>query len=192
MEGARVPQLACRNAYGEHLLEPGRVNDCYLAILLNQPLADIAPEPGRCSCRFRRAAARGDPPVRRPVLCDLVTGYPDRQPGGLVFLADLTDELRAGPQQTWTVVGISPEAAPCWPSWDCWRYAHVKGCTWAAERRGGPRARPARMTYVREQLRVRRRQISRQYPALAAPDQPSPAGRELPVADYHSTPPGER
>ena len=130
MEGARVPQLACRNAYGEHLLEPGRVNDCYLAILLNQPLADIAPEPGRCSCRFRRAAARGDPPVRRPVLCDLVTGHPDRQPGGLVFLADLTDELRAWPQQTWTVVGISPEAALL-AIVDCWRYAHVKGCTWA-------------------------------------------------------------
>jgi len=34
------------NAYGEHL-RPGRVADCYLAILLDQPLAEIAPEPGR-------------------------------------------------------------------------------------------------------------------------------------------------
>src|SRR6266508_2567928 len=34
------------NAYGEQL-RPGRVVDCYLAILLDQPLAEIAPEPGR-------------------------------------------------------------------------------------------------------------------------------------------------
>ncbi len=27
-------------------LQPGRVGDCYLAILLDQPLAEIAPEPG--------------------------------------------------------------------------------------------------------------------------------------------------
>jgi hypothetical protein len=34
------------NAYGEQL-QPGRVTDCYLAILLDQPLAELAPEPGR-------------------------------------------------------------------------------------------------------------------------------------------------
>ena len=34
------------NADGEQL-QPGRVGDCYLAILLDQPLAEIAPEPGR-------------------------------------------------------------------------------------------------------------------------------------------------
>jgi hypothetical protein len=34
------------NAYGEYL-QPGRVADCYLGILLDQPLAEIAPEPGR-------------------------------------------------------------------------------------------------------------------------------------------------
>ncbi len=34
------------NAYGEHL-QPDRVSDCYLGILPDQPLAEIAPEPGR-------------------------------------------------------------------------------------------------------------------------------------------------
>ena len=31
------------NGYGEYL-QPGRVTDCYLGILLDQPLAEIAPE----------------------------------------------------------------------------------------------------------------------------------------------------
>jgi hypothetical protein len=34
------------NAYGEQL-QPGRIADCYLGILLDQPLAELAPEPGR-------------------------------------------------------------------------------------------------------------------------------------------------
>jgi hypothetical protein len=34
------------NADGEQL-QPGRVTNCYLAILLDQPLAEVAPEPGR-------------------------------------------------------------------------------------------------------------------------------------------------
>lgn len=33
------------NGHGEYL-QPGRVTDCYLGILLDQPLAEIAPEPG--------------------------------------------------------------------------------------------------------------------------------------------------
>jgi hypothetical protein len=45
------------------------------------------------------------------VLYELLTGHPDRAPRELVFLADLTVELRACPKQTWTAVGISPEAA---------------------------------------------------------------------------------
>jgi hypothetical protein len=50
------------------------------------------------------------------VLYELLTGHPDRAPHELVFLADLTVELGAWPQQTWTAVGISPEAA-CWRWW---------------------------------------------------------------------------
>jgi hypothetical protein len=40
-----------------------------------------------------------------------VTGHPDRAPGELVFLADLTVELRAWPRDTWAKVGIDPQAA---------------------------------------------------------------------------------
>jgi hypothetical protein len=35
------------NGYGEYL-QPGRVTDCYLGMLLDQPLAEIMPEPTAC------------------------------------------------------------------------------------------------------------------------------------------------
>jgi hypothetical protein len=81
-----------------------------------------------------------------------------------VFLADLTVELRAWPQQTWTAVGISPEAVLL-AVVDRWRGGHARGLEF-----GGVSAeeacalvRPA-MTYVRGQLRGRLgRRISRQY-----------------------------
>ena len=93
-----------------------------------------------------------------------MTGHPDRAPRDLVFLVDFTAELRAWPQQTWTAVGISPEAALL-AVVDRWRGGHVKGLEFgrlgAEEARA--LARPA-MTYVREQLRARlAREISRQY-----------------------------
>jgi hypothetical protein len=99
------------NAYGEQL-EPGRVGDCYLAILLDQPLAEIAPEPG--SVLVVAPAALLHEKIPQPdgqVLYDLVTGYPDRQPRDLVFLADLTAELRTWPQGTWTTLQVNPDAA---------------------------------------------------------------------------------
>jgi hypothetical protein len=40
-----------------------------------------------------------------------VTGHPDRAPRELVFLADLTLELRAWPRDTLSKVGIDPQAA---------------------------------------------------------------------------------
>jgi hypothetical protein len=60
------------------------------------------------------------------VLYNLVTGHPDRAPHDLVFLADLTVELRAWPQQTWTTVGVNPEAALL-AVVDRWRAGRVKG-----------------------------------------------------------------
>jgi hypothetical protein len=45
------------------------------------------------------------------VLYELLTGHPDRTPSELVFLADLTVELRAWPADTWRKVGIDPQAA---------------------------------------------------------------------------------
>jgi hypothetical protein len=60
------------------------------------------------------------------VLYELVIGHPDRAPRELVFLADLTVELRAWPKQTWTVAGVSPEAVLL-AVVDRWRGGHVKG-----------------------------------------------------------------
>ena len=76
------------NAHGE-VLAPGRVPDCYLGLLL-------------------------DPGIPQPdgtVLYELLTGHPDRQPQELVFVADLTVELRAWPTDTWAKLGIDPQAA---------------------------------------------------------------------------------
>jgi hypothetical protein len=152
------------NAYGEQL-QPGRVADCYLGILLDQPLAEIAPEPGCVLLVAPVALLHGVvPQPHGQLLYDLVTGHPDRVPRDLVFLTDLTVELRAWPQQTWTAVGVSPEAA-LWAVVDRWRAGSVKGLEL-----GGVSVEEARalgrppMGYVREQLRDRlAREISRQY-----------------------------
>jgi hypothetical protein len=152
------------NAYGEYL-QPGRVSDCYLGILLDQPLAELAPEPGRVLVVAPAALLHQDiPQPHGQVLYDLVTGHPDRAPQDLVFLVDLTIELRAWPQLTWTAVGISPEAALL-AVVDRWRAGLVKGLELGRVSAEEARAlgRPA-MTYLREQLRERlAREISRQY-----------------------------
>jgi hypothetical protein len=129
------------NAYGEQL-QPGRV-------LVVAPAALLHPD---------------IPQPHGQVLYDLVTGHPDRATRDLVFLADLTVELRAWPQQTWTAVGVSPEAALL-AVVDCWRAGHLKGLEL-----GGVSVEEARalgrppMGYLREQLRQRlAREISRQY-----------------------------
>jgi hypothetical protein len=100
-----VAQLGA-NAHGE-VLEPGRVPDCYLGLLL----ADDAEPVGAL---IVSPAALLHPIVPQPdgtVLYELTTGHPDRTPHELVFLADLTCELRAWPTDTWSKVGIDPQAA---------------------------------------------------------------------------------
>ena len=152
------------NAYGEYL-QPGRVTDCYLGILLDQPLAEITPEPGRVLVVAPAALLHREiPQPHGQVLYDLLTGRPDRAPQDLVFLADLTVELRAWPQQTWTALEVSPEAA-LFAVVDLWRAGHLKGLEL-----GGVDVEEARalgrppMGYLREQLRGRLAQeISRQY-----------------------------
>jgi hypothetical protein len=152
------------DAFGEQL-QPGRVADCYLAILLDQPLAEIMPQPGRVLVVGPAALLHSEvPQPHGQVLYELVTGHPDRAPRELVFLADLTVELRAWPQQTWTAVGISPETALL-AVVDRWRGSHVKGLELGGVSAEEARAlaRPA-MAYVREQLRARLAgEISRQY-----------------------------
>jgi hypothetical protein len=143
-----VGQLGA-NAHGE-VLEPGLVPDCYLGLLLD-PAADAE----AAGVLVAAPTSLLHPSVPQPdgtVLYELVTGHPDRAPGELVFLADLTMELRAWPTDTWSKVGVDPQAA-----------AHAVVAGWRrgdlpGRRLGGLTAqealaleRPA-MTYVRAQL----------------------------------------
>ncbi len=164
------------NAYGEQL-QPGRVADCYLGILLDQPLAEIAPEPGRVLVVAPAGLLHREiPQPHGQVLYDLLTGHPDRAPRELVFLADLTVELRAWPQQTWTAVGVSPEAALLVVV-DRWRAGHLKGLEL-----GGVSVEEARalgrppMGFLREQLRGRLAgEVSRHYLRWLHPTSPRPS-----------------
>jgi hypothetical protein len=149
------------NALGE-VLEPGRVPDCYLGLRLDPPghtepagVLVVAP------------AALLHPTVPQPdgtVLYELVTGHPDRAPRELVFVADLTVELRAWPRDTWAKVGIDPQAAAA-AVVAGWQRGDLLGL-----RLGGLTAeealaleRPA-MTYVRAQLGDQLgRQLARAY-----------------------------
>jgi hypothetical protein len=95
------------NALGE-VLEPGRVPDCYLGLRLDPGGTEAT------SVLVVAPAALLHPLVPQPdgtMLYDLVTGHPDRAPQELVFIADLTVELRAWPADTWTKVGVDPQAA---------------------------------------------------------------------------------
>jgi hypothetical protein len=155
-----VAQLG-RNALGE-ILEPGRVPDCYLGLRLDPPGQT---EPA--GVLIVSPAALLHPSVPQPdgtVLYELVTGHPDRAPHELVFLADLTVELRAWPLDTWSKVGIDPQA-PAGAVVAGWHRGALLGL-----RLGGLTAeevlalqRPA-MTYVRAQLGDRlQRQLARAY-----------------------------
>jgi hypothetical protein len=137
------------NAHGE-VLEAGRVCGCYFGLLL-----DPAGDGEGAGVLVVAPAALLHPSVPRPdgtVLYELLTGHPDRTPGQLVFLADLTLELRAWPTDTWAKVGIDPQAA-AGAVIAAWRGGHLNGL-----RLGGLTTeealaleRPA-MTYVRAQL----------------------------------------
>ncbi len=162
------------NALGE-VLEPGRVPDCYLGLLLDPPgqtepagVLVVAP------------AALLYPAVLQPdgtVLYELVTGHPDRAPHELVFLADLTVELRAWPTDTWAKIGIDPQAAAL-AVISGWQRGDLLGL-----RLGGLSAeealaleRPA-MTYVRAQLGDRlHRQLARAYQRWRHPSSGRRAG----------------
>jgi hypothetical protein len=154
-----VVQLGA-NTHGE-VLEPGRVPDCYLGLRLDPPAAE-APEVLAVA-----PASLLHPAVPQPdgtVLYALVTGHPDRTPRELVFLADLTVELRAWPADTWAKVGVDPQAAARAVVVG-WQRGDLQGL-----RLGGLTAeetlaleRPA-MTWVRGQLGDRLgRQLARAY-----------------------------
>jgi hypothetical protein len=155
-----VAQLGA-NAHGE-VLEPGRVPDCYLGLRLDPPgrtkPADVL---------IVSPAALLQPSVPQPdgtLLYELVTGHPDRARHELVFLADLTVELRAWPADSWAKVGVDPQAAAS-AVIAGWQDGHVKGVQLAGLTAEEALAleRPA-MTYVRSQLGDRlQRQLARAY-----------------------------
>ena len=86
------------NAHGE-VLEPGRVPDCYLGLRLDP--ADDAPAAGVLIVGPAVLLYLVVPQPDGTVLYELMTGHPDRAPGELVFLADLTVELRVWATDTW-------------------------------------------------------------------------------------------
>jgi hypothetical protein len=153
-EPGRVQRLG-PSALGEELV-PGRVDRCYFGILVDQPLAATAPQPG--GVLVVGPAALLDPKVRQPdgrFLYDLLTGHPDRSDGDVVFLADLTVERRQWTGASWARLGVDHEGT-CEAVVQRWRRGAVKGL-WidpvtAEEVRS--LGRPA-MTYAREELRRR-------------------------------------
>jgi hypothetical protein len=142
------------HALGE-TLEPGRVADCYLGLLLPPGPAG---EPEAGTVLVVAPAALLHPGVPQPagsLVYELLTGHPEREPGELVFVADLTGELRAWPQDTWTAVGVDPEQV-AQAVVGCWRDGEVTGLQVDDLNFEEARSltRPA-MTYVRGQLRGR-------------------------------------
>jgi hypothetical protein len=112
------------NAHGE-ILAPGRVPDCYLGLLLDQPGGDAEV----AGVLVVAPASLLHPAVPQPdgtLVYELVTGHPDRATGELVFLADLTVELRAWPHGTWARLGVDPQAAAS-AVLSCWRHGHLPG-----------------------------------------------------------------
>jgi hypothetical protein len=168
-----VAQLGA-NAHGE-VLVPDRVPDCYVGLRLDPPGQS---EPA--GVLVVAPASLLHPCVPQPdgtMLYELLTGHPDRAPHELVFLADLTVELRAWPADTWAKVGVDPQAA-AGAVVAGWQRGDLLGL-----RLGGLTAeealaleRPA-MTYVRAQLGDRLgRQLARAYQRWRHPSSGRRAG----------------
>jgi hypothetical protein len=142
------------NALGE-VLEPGRVTDCYLGLLLPPGPAG---EPEAGTILIVAPAALLHPRVLQPegsLVYALLTGHPGREAGELVFVADLTGELRAWLQDTWAKLGMDPDQVTQVVI-GCWQDGEVTGLQ--VDDLGFEEARsltrPA-MTYIRGQLRGR-------------------------------------
>jgi hypothetical protein len=142
------------NALSE-VLEPGRVTNCYLGLLLPPgPTGELKAG----TVLVVAPAALLHPRVPQPegsLVYELLTGHPEREAGELVFVADLIGELRAWPQDTWTAVGVDPEQV-AQAVISCWRDGGVTGLQFddLGFEEARSLTRPA-MTYVRGQLRGR-------------------------------------
>ena len=142
------------NALSE-VLEPGRVADCYLGLLLPPGPAG---EPEAGTILIIAPAALLHPRIPQPagsLVYELLTGHPEREPGELVFVADLTCELRAWSTDTWAKVGVDPEQV-AQAVIGCWENGEVTGLQVddLSFEEARSLAGPA-MTYVRGQLRGR-------------------------------------
>ena len=142
------------NALGE-MLEPGRVAECYLGLLL--PPGPVG-EPEAGTVLVVIPAALLHPGVPQPagsLVYALLTGHPERLPDELVFVADLTAELRAWPADTWGEVGVDPEQV-AQAVVGCWQAGEVTGLQVddLSFEEARSLTRPA-MTYARGQLRGR-------------------------------------
>jgi hypothetical protein len=110
------------SALGE-VLVPGRVPDCYLGLHLDPDDAQAA------GVLVVAPAALLHPVVPQPdgtVLYELVTGHPNRAAHELVFVPDLTVELRAWPYGTWARLGVDPQPA-AGAVIAAWRGGHLNG-----------------------------------------------------------------
>jgi hypothetical protein len=113
------------NALGE-ALEPGRVTDCFLGLLLPPGPAG---EPEAGTILIIAPAALLHPAVPQPdgsLIYALLTGHPERETGELVFVADLTGELRVWPHDTWAKLGVDPDQVAR-AVIGCWQDGEVTG-----------------------------------------------------------------
>ena len=143
-----------RNGLGE-VLEPGRAADCYLGLLLPPGPAG---EPEAGTILIVAPATLLQPRVSQPagsLVYQLLTGHPEREAGELVFVADLTCELRAWPTDIWAKVGVDPDQV-AQAVIGCWQGGEVTGLQLddLSFEEARSLTRPA-MTYVRGQLRGR-------------------------------------
>jgi hypothetical protein len=150
------------NALGE-VLEPGRVADCYLGLLLPPGPAG---EPEAGTILIIAPVALLHPRVPQPdgsLIYELLTGHPKREAGELVFVADLTGELRAWPHDTWAKLGVDPDQVAL-AVIGCWQDGEVTGLQ--VDDLGFEEARsltrPA-MTYVRGRLTARLGRVHRRW-----------------------------
>ena len=142
------------NALGE-VLEPGRVADCYLGLLL--PPGSVG-ESEAGTILVVGPAALLHPRVPQPdgsLVYELLTGHPEREAGELVFVADLTCELRVWPQDSWAKVGVDPDQV-AQAVIGCWQDGEATGLQVddLSLEEARSLTRPA-MTSVRGQLRGR-------------------------------------
>jgi hypothetical protein len=140
------------NAFGEPV-DPGRV-DCYLGL----PLPAEADEEGSGGVLVVAPRWLLHPAVPQPagsLVYELATGHPDRQPGELIFPADLTEELRAWPTDTWAALGVDLEQIAS-AVVGCWQRGDIRGLTFPLQPGEDPRALVrAAMTLARAELRER-------------------------------------